>query len=105
LHFPHVGAVYISTEDVFPSKRLHQLTQCFAKNQASHPSAVKINFSDNVFIEHAADVVSPKINQSIEYHGFRDILSELQLVSECYLQCIESEAYAYTLYDSDRMEC
>lgn len=50
------GAVYISTEDVFPSKRLHQLTQCFAKNQASHPSAVKINFSDNVFIEHAADV-------------------------------------------------
>ena len=40
------------------------LTQCFAKNQASHPSAVKINFSDNVFIEHAADVVSPKINQS-----------------------------------------
>lgn len=44
------GAVYISTEDVFPSKRLHQLTQSFAKGEAS--------LTDNIFIEHAADVVS-----------------------------------------------
>lgn len=44
------GAVYISTEDVFPSKRLHQLTQSFAEGEAS--------LTDNIFIEHAADVVS-----------------------------------------------
>jgi len=42
------GAVYISTEDVFPSKRLHQLTQSFAEGEAS--------LTDNIFIEHAADV-------------------------------------------------
>lgn len=49
------GAVYISTEDVFPSKRLHQLTQSFAKGQAFHSAA---SLTDNIFIEHAADVVS-----------------------------------------------
>ena len=48
--FFSTGAVYISTEDVFPSKRLHQLTQSFAKGDAS--------LTDNIFIEHAADVVS-----------------------------------------------
>lgn len=50
------GAVYISTEDVFPSKRLHQLTQYFVKNQTNLLNS-SINPSDNVFIEHAADVV------------------------------------------------
>ncbi|KAJ7379791.1 DNA repair protein xrcc3 [Desmophyllum pertusum] len=50
------GAVYISTEDVFPSKRLHQLTQCFAKRQTLQSASLNLNFSDNVFIEHAADV-------------------------------------------------
>lgn len=59
------GAVYISTEDVFPSKRLHQLTQCFARYHTSH-SAMKVNFSDNIFIEHAADVVSSKNNFSYQ---------------------------------------
>ena len=61
------GAVYISTEDVFPSKRLHQLTQCFVRNHTSH-SAVKVNFSDNIFIEHAADVVSSKNNFSYQVY-------------------------------------
>lgn len=49
------GAVYISTEDVFPSKRLHQLTQYFVKNQTNLSNSL-INPSDNIFIEHAADV-------------------------------------------------
>ncbi|KAK2567314.1 DNA repair protein XRCC3 [Acropora cervicornis] len=49
------GAVYISTEDVFPSKRLHQLTQYFVKNQTNLLNS-SINPSDNIFIEHAADV-------------------------------------------------
>ncbi|KAL9952245.1 hypothetical protein ACROYT_G039468 [Oculina patagonica] len=47
------GAVYISTEDVFPSKRLHQLTQSFAKSRGLHSAA---SLTDNIFIEHAADV-------------------------------------------------
>ncbi|XP_022787182.1 DNA repair protein XRCC3-like isoform X2 [Stylophora pistillata] len=50
------GAVYISTEDVFPSKRLHQLIQSFTKSQAVHLVSCKWNLSYNVFIEHAADV-------------------------------------------------
>ena len=50
------GAVYISTEDVFSSKRLHQLTQYFVKNQTNLLNS-SINPSDNIFIEHAADVV------------------------------------------------
>lgn len=50
------GAVYISTEDVFPSKRLHQLTQSFARGDA--------NLTDNIFIEHAADVVSKNMKSN-----------------------------------------
>lgn len=49
------GAVYISTEDVFPSKRLHQLMQNFVKNHTI-TSTAKISPSDHIFIEHAADV-------------------------------------------------
>ena len=62
-----IGAVYISTEDVFPSKRLHQLTQCFTKSQVLHPSSCKLNLSDNIFIEHAADVVSSGDKNLIEF--------------------------------------
>jgi len=65
------GAVYISTEDVFPSKRLHQLTQYFVKNHASH-SAAKLNFGDNIFIEHAADVDDLK---NIIYHRLPVLLN------------------------------
>ncbi|RUS70222.1 hypothetical protein EGW08_022015 [Elysia chlorotica] len=43
------GAVYICTEDVFPSRRLQQLMKFFAKKRKSH------RFGDNIFIEHVGD--------------------------------------------------
>ncbi|XP_039732491.1 DNA repair protein XRCC3 isoform X3 [Pteropus medius] len=52
------GAVYICTEDAFPSQRLQQLIaqqQCL---RADVPGEVvrKIKFSNQIFIKHAADV-------------------------------------------------
>ncbi|KAK3708248.1 hypothetical protein RRG08_023651 [Elysia crispata] len=46
------GAVYICTEDVFPSRRLQQLIKFFAKNKKSH------RYGDNIFIEHVGDFES-----------------------------------------------
>ncbi len=52
-----LGAVYICTEDAFPSKRWHQLAISFAsKYNRLHLTANKL--SDNLYIEHAATVVS-----------------------------------------------
>ncbi|KAB0804844.1 hypothetical protein PPYR_01814 [Photinus pyralis] len=39
------GAIYICTEDLFPSKRLHQLAACFSDHKVM----------DNVFVEHISD--------------------------------------------------
>ncbi|XP_063296019.1 DNA repair protein XRCC3 isoform X1 [Pelobates fuscus] len=52
------GAVYICTEDAFPSKRLHQLIKCQQKLRSSVPPDIikKIQFGDGIFIEHAADI-------------------------------------------------
>ncbi|XP_053553374.1 DNA repair protein XRCC3 [Bombina bombina] len=52
------GAVYICTEDAFPSKRLHQLIYCQHKLRTDVPADVmkKIRFGDNIFIEHTADI-------------------------------------------------
>uniref|UniRef100_A0A8C6RV54 RecA family profile 1 domain-containing protein n=1 Tax=Nannospalax galili TaxID=1026970 RepID=A0A8C6RV54_NANGA len=54
------GAVYICTEDVFPSKRLWQLIGQQQRMRTDVPEEViqKIKFSNQIFIEHAADVVS-----------------------------------------------
>lgn len=54
------GAVYICTEDAFPSKRLQQLIEQQHKLRTDVPGELlqKIRFSDHIFIEHAADVVS-----------------------------------------------
>ncbi|GFO17153.1 DNA repair protein xrcc3 [Plakobranchus ocellatus] len=43
------GAVYICTEDVFPSRRLQQLIRFYNSKRRSH------KFGDNIFIEHVAD--------------------------------------------------
>ncbi|KAM4853633.1 DNA repair protein XRCC3 isoform 1-T2 [Thomomys bottae] len=52
------GAVYICTEDIFPSKRLQQLIAQQQQLRTDVPGEVvqKIKFSNHVFIEHAADV-------------------------------------------------
>lgn len=54
------GAVYICTEDAFPSQRLQQLIAQQQRLRADVPGEVvrKIKFSNQIFIKHAADVVS-----------------------------------------------
>ncbi|XP_069680718.1 DNA repair protein XRCC3 [Periplaneta americana] len=52
------GAVYICTEDAFPSRRLQELFCTFPPTfQQPHN---KINFGDNVFVEHIGDVENLK---------------------------------------------
>nr|XP_046147762.1 DNA repair protein XRCC3 isoform X1 [Oncorhynchus gorbuscha] len=52
------GAVYICTEDSFPIKRLRQLITQQARLRPELPQALirSIRFSDNIYIEHAADL-------------------------------------------------
>lgn len=54
------GAVYICTEDSFPIRRLRQLIReqsCL--NSDVPPSLIsRLQFSDHIYIEHAADLVS-----------------------------------------------
>lgn len=59
-----VGAVYICTEDVFPSKRLQQLIDQQHKLRVDVPSEIiqKIKFGNSIFVEHAADLVSSSTN-------------------------------------------
>ncbi|XP_076010586.1 DNA repair protein XRCC3 [Genypterus blacodes] len=54
----NAGAVYICTEDSFPSKRLQQLIGEQAQLRAEVPPAVisAIGFSDHIYVEHAADL-------------------------------------------------
>jgi len=59
-----IGAVYICTEDVFPSKRLQQLIGQQHKLRADVPAEIiqKIKFGNSIFVEHAADLVSNSAN-------------------------------------------
>ncbi|KAG8561338.1 hypothetical protein GDO81_015324 [Engystomops pustulosus] len=52
------GAVYICTEDAFPSKRLQQLIKSQHKLRSDVPVDIirNIRFGDSIFIEHAADI-------------------------------------------------
>ncbi|NXC43193.1 XRCC3 protein, partial [Penelope pileata] len=52
------GAVYICTEDIFPSKRLQQLIDQQPALRADVPPEViqKIRFGNSIFVEHAADL-------------------------------------------------
>ncbi|NWS26991.1 XRCC3 protein, partial [Polioptila caerulea] len=54
------GAVYICTEDVFPSKRLQQLIDHQRKLRADVPAEIihKIRFGNSIFVEQAADLDS-----------------------------------------------
>ncbi|KAM9817489.1 DNA repair protein XRCC3 [Neosynchiropus ocellatus] len=52
------GAVFISTEDSFPSKRLQQLIkgQRCLRQDVPEELVRSLRFSDNVYVEHAADL-------------------------------------------------
>ncbi|XP_056620616.1 DNA repair protein XRCC3 [Triplophysa dalaica] len=54
------GAVYICTEDSFPIKRLRQLITQQPRLRPDLPSSLinSIRFSDNIYIEHTADLES-----------------------------------------------
>lgn len=57
-HF--VGAVYICTESSFPIRRLQQLvTDQYVMRPDVPPSLISsLKFSDRVYVEHTADLVS-----------------------------------------------
>ncbi|NWR75738.1 XRCC3 protein, partial [Centropus unirufus] len=52
------GAVYICTEDVFPSKRLQQLIEQQPRLRTDVPAEIvrKMRFGNSIFVEHAADL-------------------------------------------------
>lgn len=54
------GALYVCTEDSFPIKRLHQLIgeQVCLRSDVPADLVSSLRFSDHVYIEHAADLVS-----------------------------------------------
>ncbi|MBN3287436.1 XRCC3 protein, partial [Polyodon spathula] len=54
------GAVYICTEDTFPTKRLQQMSSLQHKLRPEVPADVlkSITFCDNIYVEHAGDVDS-----------------------------------------------
>lgn len=59
------GAVYICTEDAFPSRRLQELFCSFPPTFSS--AQTSINFGDNIFIEHIGDVVSNQFQSNLQY--------------------------------------
>jgi len=54
-HNDPAGALYISTEDAFPTKRLYQMAQYFNKQHAT-ASACPSNLTDRIYIEHCGDL-------------------------------------------------
>ena len=53
--------MYICTEDSFPIKRLQQLIRGQSCLRSDVPPSLisSLQFSDHIYIEHAADLVSP----------------------------------------------
>lgn len=50
----YAGAIYVCTEDAFPSRRLKQMIDVLHRTR---PYLVNSVLMDNVYIEHSADVV------------------------------------------------
>lgn len=59
LHSLFVGAVYVCTEDVFPSRRLQQLIREQPQLRCQVPLSLlrSLHFSDHIYVEHAGDLV------------------------------------------------
>lgn len=54
--FLRLGAIYICTEDRFPAKRLQQMVENVVIKYKDL-QLDKVNFQDNIFVEHIADYV------------------------------------------------
>ncbi|XP_074250467.1 DNA repair protein XRCC3 isoform X2 [Saimiri boliviensis] len=65
------GAVYICTEDAFPHKRLQQLMAHQPRLRTDVPGELlqKLRFGSQIFIEHAADVVTEAVEEQSTVHG------------------------------------
>jgi len=50
------GAMYICTEDAFPNRRLVQMVSLL-EGRCPELKLSNIRFTDNVFVEHCADIV------------------------------------------------
>jgi len=48
--------MYICTEDAFPNRRLVQMVSLL-RQRCSDVQAKNVNFTDNIYIEHCADIV------------------------------------------------
>lgn len=59
LHSLTVGAVYVCTEDVFPSRRLQQLIREQPRLRSQVPVSLlrSLHCSDHIYVEHAGDLV------------------------------------------------
>lgn len=78
------GAVYICTEDSFPIKRLQQLIADQPSLRSDVPPSLisRLQFSDHVYVEHAADLVSDFSSALINFL----IIDMLKEVGLFYLQ-------------------
>lgn len=64
------GALYVCTEDPFPIRRLQQLISEQTSLRSDVPLSLigRLRFSDNIYVEHAADLVRdlcPQIGRSL----------------------------------------
>ena len=50
------GAMYICTEDAFPNRRLVQMVSLL-QQRCPDIQLMNISFTDNVYVEHCADIV------------------------------------------------
>ncbi|KAG5897174.1 hypothetical protein JTB14_022537 [Gonioctena quinquepunctata] len=84
------GAVYICTEDVFPSKRLHQLSSAY-KEKYNMPQK---DFESNIYIDHVADY--EQLRRCLSIH-----LPNLLRTKDIGLIIVDSIAGAFRSENSD----
>ncbi|XP_014272363.1 DNA repair protein XRCC3 [Halyomorpha halys] len=70
------SAVYICTEDKFPSTRLHQLLKSFPREEAAKSSIGTYQFSDNIYVDHIAN--ADALKQCL-YHRLPQMLKRIRV--------------------------
>ena len=88
--FCYSGAMYICTEGAFPNKRLHQMAQHFSQQ---HASTTRHRFTDCIWLEHVADIVSSSLCFDISLsvflyicHSFLSFLLSSSFLLLCFHQ-------------------
>lgn len=70
------SAVYICTEDKFPSSRLQQLLLSFPRDEAAKSSVGNYQFSDNIYVDHIAN--TDALKQCL-YHRLPQMLKRIRV--------------------------